>query len=134
MVKKNISGGKKSAAKSKFGGAVLLGKETPSSASKKSRIQPLGDRVLVKPLSEEETGKKSPLGIIIPETVDREKPAQGRVIAVGEGRIDEKGNLIPVRVTQGDRVVFSKYSPDELKFEGEEYFILNESSILAVIN
>jgi len=98
---------------------------------KKNNITPLGDRVLVKPASENE--KKSTSGIIIPETIDKEKPQQGKVVAVGEGRITDGGNLIPVTVKKGDTVIFSKYGPDEIKVGGEEYYILNESNILAVI-
>lgn len=114
-------------------------KKKSSKVSKKANapsqkgIIPLGDRVLVKPLEKSEIEKKSAFGIIIPETVDKEKPGQGRVVAVGEGRFDDNGKLVPVRVKVGDRVVFSKYSPDEIKLDGQEYFILSESSILAVI-
>jgi chaperonin GroES len=106
--------------------------KNPSTQSK-SNIVPLGDRVLVKPLSEMELSTKSSVGIIIPETIDKEKPMQGKIIAVGEGRVNDDGKVIPMRVRAGDRVVFSKYSPDEIKIEGEEYYILSESSILAVI-
>lgn len=104
----------------------------PKAPAKKG-VLPLADRVLVKPLSEDELAKRSIAGIIIPETVDKEKPGQGIVIAVGPGRYDDEGVLIPMQVKEGDRVVFSKYSPDEIKFEGEEYYILSESSILAII-
>jgi len=99
--------------------------------STKSNITPLGDRVLVKPISKDE--KKSVSGIIIPETIDKEKPEQGKVVAVGEGRTTDDGKVIPVRVKKGDVVIFSKYGPDEIKVDGEEYYILSESSILAVI-
>ena len=107
--------------------------EYSSKGSPTSTIVPLGDRILLKPLGEEELAIKSSAGIIIPETVDKEKPSQARVIAVGEGRYDDNGKLVPMRVKEGDRVIFSKYSPDEIKIDGEEYFILSESSILAVI-
>jgi chaperonin GroES len=100
---------------------------------KKNTIHPLGDRVLLEQLSDDETSMKSAAGIIIPETVDKEKPMQGRVIAVGAGRYDENGKRVPMQVAAGDRVVFSKYSPDEIKIDGKEYYILSESSILAVI-
>ncbi|TSC62175.1 MAG: chaperonin GroES [Parcubacteria group bacterium Gr01-1014_48] len=96
-------------------------------------VVPLGDRVLLRSLSAEELGSKTLSGIIIPETVDREKPEQGMIVAVGEGKYDDNGKLIPMRVRVGDRVVFSKYSPNEIKLDGKEYFILDESSILAVI-
>jgi chaperonin GroES len=98
---------------------------------KKNNITPLGDRVLVKPVSEDE--KKSASGIIIPETIDKEKPQQGKVVAVGEGRVTDDGKVLPVSVKKGDTIIFSKYGPDEIKVDGEEYYILSESSILAVI-
>jgi len=100
-------------------------------STKKNNITPLGDRVLVKPISGDE--KKSASGIIIPETIDKEKPEQGKVIAVGEGRMTDDGKMIPVGVKAGDVVIFSKYGPDEIKVDNEEYYILSESNILAVI-
>lgn len=93
-------------------------------------IKPLGDRVVVRPSREDE--KKLPSGIIIPDTVDKEKPATGVVIAVGPGRYDD-GELVPMQVKVGDRVLFSKYGYDEVKHDGEEYYILSESSVLAVL-
>jgi chaperonin GroES len=99
---------------------------------KESKIIPLGDRVLVKPMSPEDA-KKTKSGIIIPETVDRERPEQGKVIAVGEGRTNDDGKIIPMKVKVGDIVIFSKYGPDEVKVEGDEYFMLKEENILAVI-
>jgi len=88
--------------------------------------------VLVKPASEDE--KKSESGIIIPETIDKEKPQQGKVVAVGVGRVSDDGKVIPMNVKKDDVVIFSKYGPDEIKVDGEEYYILSESNILAVIN
>ncbi len=99
--------------------------------STKNNIIPLGDRVLVKPISKDE--KKSASGIIIPETIDKEKPEKGKVIAVGDGRITDDGKVIPVNVKKGDIVIFSKYGPDEIKVDEEEYYILSESNVLAVI-
>lgn len=98
----------------------------------KKGITPMFDRVLVKPFSADE-GVALPSGIIIPETVDKEQPAQGKVIAVGEGRF-EHGTRVPMTVSVGDTVVFSKYSYDEVKWKGEEYFIIKEENILAIIN
>jgi len=95
-------------------------------------IIPIGDRVLIKTISPEELEKKSVSGIIIPDTVSKEKPEQGKVIAVGNGKYDD-GVLIPMTVKVGDRVIFSKYGYDEIKHNGEEYYILSESNILAVI-
>jgi chaperonin GroES len=106
-----------------------------SKNEEKSTIQPLGDRVVVRQLTEEEMGTKSASGIIIPDTVSKEKPEQGMVIAVGEGKWDEDGEKrIPIDVKVGDRVVFSKYGYDEVKVAGEDYYIVSESNILAVIS
>lgn len=93
-------------------------------------IEPLGDRVVVKPASKDE--KVSAAGIIIPETVDKEKPAKGKVVAVGKGRYDD-GDLIPMSVKVGQTVLFTKYGYDEVKVNGEDYYILSESQILAVV-
>jgi chaperonin GroES len=98
--------------------------------NKKPTITPLGDRVLVKPLEKE---TKTASGIIIPDTVSKEKPDQGKVIAIGAGKINDAGTLIPLSVKKGDTVIFSKYSPDEVTVAGEAYYIISESSILAVI-
>lgn len=105
-------------------------KKTQSS-SKKLNIRPLGDRVLVRP----ETGadEKSPSGIIIPDTARKEKPERGLVIAVGEGKRTDKGDVISIRVKVGDTVMFSKYGFDEVKIDDEEYYIVTESNILAII-
>lgn len=98
-----------------------------------SPIIPLGDRVIVRPLKEDEFGAVSPSGIIIPDTAKKEKPEQGVVIAVGPGRYDEDGEKrIPVGVSVGDRIIFSKYGYDEIKLDNNEYFIVGESSILGI--
>jgi chaperonin GroES len=98
-------------------------------------IKPLQDRVVVRRLTDEETGTKSASGIIIPDTVSKEKPEQGIVVAVGEGKWDEDGEKrIPMDVKVGDRVVFSKYGFDEVKVAGEELYIVSGSSILAVLS
>ncbi len=98
-------------------------------------IKPLQDRVVVRRLTDEETGTKSASGIIIPDTVSKEKPEQGIVIAVGEGKWDEDGEKrIPMDVKVGDRVVFSKYGFDEVKVGGEELYIVPASSILGIIS
>ncbi len=99
--------------------------------SVKNKIIPLGDRVLVKPVSPED--KKSKAGIIIPETVDKKRPEQGEVIAVGAGRVTDDGKTIPMKIKVGDRIIFSEYGPDEIKVDGEEYFILREDNVLAII-
>lgn len=93
------------------------------------RIKPIGDRVLIEPLYEEK--KKG--GIILPETVDKERPEKGRVVAVGPGRIDENGKKMSMSVKKGDKVLFTKYGPDEIKVDGKEYLIAKEENILAII-
>ena len=108
--------------------------ENESNSSKNQAIKPLADRVVVRRLTEEEMGTKSAAGIIIPDTVSKEKPEQGVVVAVGEGKWDEGGTKkVPMDVKEGDRVVFSKYGFDEVKVGKEEYIIVSESSILAII-
>src|SRR3989338_6037699 len=96
----------------------------------KVRIKPLGDRVLILPLSSEDRQGKPKSGIIIPDTVNKERPEEGKVIACGEGKMTDSGTLIPLRVKKGDRVIFSKYGPDEIKVDGTEYLIVSESNIL----
>ena len=98
---------------------------------KKQMIIPLADRVLVKP--DESEMEKTPSDIIIPDTAQKEKPERGVVVAVGEGKRSDTGDVFPMRVKVGDRIVFSKYGYDEVKIGDEEYYIINESGILAVI-
>jgi chaperonin GroES len=101
----------------------------------KSPIRPLNDRVVVRPLTEEELGNVSASGIIIPDSAKKEKPEQGIVLAVGTGKWDEDGEKrIPLDVKEGDRVIFSKYGYDEVKIDDQEYFIVGETSVLGVIN
>ena len=94
------------------------------------QIIPLGDRVLVKPSEKE---KKTKSGIIIPDTVDKERPEMGKVIAVGEGKTTDEGKVIPPKVKVGNTVLFTKYGPDEVKIDNEEYLIVSESNILAIV-
>lgn len=101
--------------------------------SKKINIRPLADRVVVEALSEHERGKETKSGIFIPETADKERAEQGIVVAVGAGKITDEGKLIPMTVKVGDKILFAKYGPDEIKVDGKEYFILSEANILAVI-
>ena len=96
-------------------------------------IKPLHNNVLIEPFSDEEKGSKTKSGIFIPETVDKEKPDQGKIIEVGPGKRDNEGKLIPMSVKKGQKVIFSKYGPDEIKYEEKKYYIISEDSILAVI-
>lgn len=102
----------------------------------KVQIKPLGDRVLVRPFTEEAIrrshGKTPSYGIILPETVTKEKSAQGKVLAVGEGKWVD-GKLVPIRIKVGDTVIFSKYSYDEVTEDGEELYLLKEENVLAII-
>ena len=93
------------------------------------KIQPLGDRVLVEPVKEEESKKG---GIIIPDTA-KEKPQQGKVIAVGTGKLDDSGKLIPFNVKKGDRILMPKYGGTEVKLNDKEYQILREEDILGIL-
>ena len=94
------------------------------------KIRPLQDRVVVKRLSEEEKTKG---GIIIPDSA-KEKPSEGKVVAVGHGRVSESGEKIPLEVKSGDKVLFGKYTGTEIKIDGEEHLILREDDILAVVD
>ena len=93
------------------------------------KIKPLGERVLVEPVKEEEAIKG---GIIIPDSA-KEKPQEGKVIAVGTGKLDEKGKVIPFNVKKGDIVLMPKYGGTEVKVDGQEYQIMREEDILAII-
>lgn len=93
------------------------------------KINPLGDRVVVKAVEQEEKTKG---GIVLPDTA-KERPQEGNVVAVGPGRILENGQKVPVEVKVGDRVLYSKYGGTEVKIDGEEYLILSERDILAVL-
>ena len=92
-------------------------------------IKPLEDRILVRPEEGEETTAS---GIVIPDTA-KEKPQEGTVLAVGPGRIDDKGNRVPIDVQVGDTVLYSKYGGTEVKYAGEEYLVLSARDVLAVI-
>lgn len=93
------------------------------------QLRPLQDRILVQRVEEEEKTKG---GIIIPDTA-KEKPAEGKIVAVGNGKVGDDGNRIPLEVKEGDRVLFGKYSGTEVKVEGEEYLIMREDDILGII-
>ncbi|PIU08997.1 MAG: co-chaperone GroES [Candidatus Moranbacteria bacterium CG_4_8_14_3_um_filter_34_16] len=95
------------------------------------KIKPLHDNVVVKPAGVEEITAS---GIFLPETADKEKPEQGEVVAVGPGKFFENGQLIPMSVKVGDKVMFKKYSPDEIKIDKKEYLLISESDILAILN
>ena len=93
------------------------------------KIRPLYDRVIVKRVEEEETTKG---GIIIPDTA-KEKPIEGKVVAVGNGKVLENGEKVPLDVKKGDKILFGKYAGTEIKIEGEEHIIMREDDIIAVV-
>jgi chaperonin GroES len=92
-------------------------------------LRPLGDRIVIELVESEE---KTASGIVLPDSA-KEKPQEGRVVAVGTGRVLESGERVALEVSVGDRIIFSKYSGTEVKFEGTEYLILRENDILAVV-
>jgi len=93
-------------------------------------IKPLSDHILIESKKEEE---KTKTGILLPETAERERPEQGRVIAVGPGRKTSSGKTIPLEIRPGQKVLFTKYGPNEIKVEDKEYLIAKEEDILAII-
>jgi len=97
--------------------------------SDKAIVKPLGDRVLIKALEREEKTKS---GIVLPDTA-KEKPQEGRVIAIGSGKMLDNGTKVPLEVQVGQKVIFSKYAGTEVKIDGEEMMILNERDVLAIV-
>ena len=102
---------------------------TTTATETKVGIKPLEDRIVVQVLEAEQTTAS---GIVIPDTA-KEKPQEGRVLAVGPGRFDDNGNRVPLDVSVGDTVIFSKYGGTEVKFGGEEYLVLSARDVLAII-
>ena len=94
------------------------------------KVRPLHDRLLIQRIEEKETVKG---GIIIPDTA-KEKPQEGKVIAVGNGKVTDEGKKLPLDVKAGDRILFGKYSGSEVKIEGEEYLILREEDVLGILD
>ena len=93
-------------------------------------IKPLGDHILIEPVKEEE---KTKTGIFLPETASKERSEEGLIIAVGPGRKTDDGKIVMMSVKPGDKVLFQKYGPNEIKVDGKEYLIATESEILAII-
>ncbi len=94
------------------------------------KIKPISDHVLIEPIKGEE---KSKGGILLPQTAEKERPEQGKIIAVGPGKKDKTGKIISMEVKPGDMVLFTKYGPDEIKIDDQEYLIAKEEDILAII-
>jgi chaperonin GroES len=93
-------------------------------------FKPLSNHLFLEPLEEEKTTKS---GIVLPETAEKERPTRGRVIAVGPGKRNDKGEIIPMSVKVGDVVLFKKYGPDEIEIDGKKYLVGEEDDILAII-
>lgn len=93
------------------------------------KLQPLADRIVVKALAQEEKTKS---GIVLPDTA-KEKPQEGEVLAVGTGKVLENGSRVPMEVKVGDKVIYSKYAGTEVKIDGQEYLVLKESDVLAIV-
>ena len=94
------------------------------------QIKPLSNHILIEPIKEEEKTKS---GILLPETAEKERPEQGVVVAVGPGKKNSKGEVIKLEVKEGDKVLFTKYGPAEIKVEDKEYLIAKEEDILAIL-
>lgn len=94
------------------------------------KIKPLSDHILIEPMKPEE---KTKTGILLPETAEKEKPEQGKVIAVGSGKRTPEGKVIPLEVKKGEVVLFTKYGPNEIKINGKKYLIAREEDILAIL-
>ena len=93
-------------------------------------IKPLSNNLFIEPIDEEKTTKS---GIVLPETAEKEKPIKGKVIAVGSGKLNEKGERIPMSIKVGDIVLFKKYGPDEIEIDNKKYLVGNEDDILAIL-
>lgn len=96
-----------------------------------AKIRPVGGYILVKPAKEEE---KTASGLIIQSSSKEERPQKGEIFALGTGLIDDNGQVVPFNVKKGDTILFKKYSPEEVELEGEEYLIMKESDILAILD
>ncbi len=93
-------------------------------------LKPLHDHVIVKAIQEDTLTKS---GLVLPDTVDKEKPEKGEIIAIGPGKLLENGQRAPLSVKVGDKVVFKKYSPDEVKVDGQELLVISETDIIAIL-
>ena len=93
-------------------------------------FKPLSNHLFIEPIEGEKTTKS---GIVLPETAEKEKPVKGKIIAVGPGKINEKGERIPISVKVGDTVLFKKYGPDEIEIEDKKYLVGDEDDILAIL-
>jgi chaperonin GroES len=112
-----------------MGVPILFGSSKISVEVTHMKLKPLGDRLIVKAVEEEETTAS---GIVLPDTA-QEKPTKGKVVAVGDGKLDDDGKRIPLDVSEGDEVLYSKYGGTEITIEGEDLLVLRESDVLAKV-
>jgi chaperonin GroES len=110
-------------------GGITVPTKTATRTVSKTKLIPLGDRIVIRPVVQEEVLAS---GIVIPDTA-KEKPQQGEVVAVGPGRVDENGKRIPMEVKVGDRILYAKYTGQEVKIEQEEYIVLSEKDVLCKV-
>ena len=110
---------------------IMKNTQKSNNNTKNVKLVPLADRVLIEPIIEEPESKTKS-GIYLPDSIQKEKPEEGIVIAVGEGKY-ESGQLVPMRVKVGDKVIFSKYAYEQIKVDGKEYYMFKEENILAII-
>lgn len=94
------------------------------------KLQPVSDYIIIEPQKQE---VKTKSGIVLPDTIEKEKPQQGKVIAAGPGKMLENGSYAKMQVKAGDMVLFAKYSPTEIKMEGKEYFVIKEDDVMAIV-
>ncbi len=94
------------------------------------KIKPLADHILIEPMEQAEQTKG---GILLPKTAEKERPEQGKVVAVGSGKKNSEGKIVPMEIKEGDKVLFTKYGPNEIKVDDKEYLIAKQEDILAII-
>lgn len=98
--------------------------------AKKLKIKPVHDKIIVQPIEEDEVTKA---GIVLPETAEKEKPEKGKVLAIGPGKLLENGQRAEMSVKVGDKVIFKKYAPDEIKVDDQEYLVISDDDIIAIL-
>ncbi len=92
------------------------------------KLHPLGDRLLIEPIVE--TSKS---GFVVPDSMEKDKPQEAKVVAVGPGKLDNNGKIVPMTVQVGDTIIFRRYAPDEFKIGGKDYMVLSESDVIAIV-
>jgi chaperonin GroES len=109
---------------------LLAGRRIPKTEVFNMKLKPLGDRLIVQAIEEEQTTAS---GLVLPDTA-KEKPQKGKIVAIGDGKLDDNGKRIPLEVKEGDEVLYSKYGGTEIKIDGEDLLVLRESDVLAKVS